>query len=234
MIKDSSGMDAAIKRAIEMAKRNDALLKTMDKTREDWVEVLEESIKLLKPTPWAPPSDFYGPDELRAKGVTCGERSMIHKTTIIVNPEKLKLGDDIRIDGFCTISCGIWIDIGSNVHIAGYVSLFGGAGILIRHHASIASGAKVYSVSDDVMGRGLVGPCVPLEKRHLHSKCVNLGAHSVVCVNAVVMPGASLGYGSTLLPFSLLTGTSEKLAILSGVPAVKIKDRRQDFLKDVV
>src|SRR6266853_1376065 len=67
------------------------------------------------------------------------------------------------------------IKIGSNVHIAGYVSLFGGAGITVGNYASIASGAKVYSISDDVMGRGEVGPCVPLDKRYLHKGHIVLG-----------------------------------------------------------
>jgi galactoside O-acetyltransferase len=138
-------------------------------------------------------------------GVECGTDCMVHKQNIIVNPTKLKLGSNVRIVAYCTLSCGeVGINIGSHVHIAGYVSLFGGAGITVGDYASIASGAKVYSVSDDVSGRGMVGPCVPLDKRHLHKGHIQLGPYSVLCVNSVVMPRGSLGQGAVLLPFTVL------------------------------
>lgn len=176
-------------------------------------------------------SDFYNSEEIRAMGIECGERCMIHKQNIIVNPSKLKLGDDVRIDGYCTISCGSGITIGSNVHIAGYVTLMGAAGIEVGSFVSIASGAKVFSASDDLMGRGLVGPCVPNSHRHVHSGKVTLGAHSVLAVNTVVMPGANLSYGSTLLPFSvLMKGDLHKGCVLQGVPAKVIKNKIEGFL----
>jgi acetyltransferase-like isoleucine patch superfamily enzyme len=208
----------------------------MSKTREDWVTVWLESMEELE---CEPPSnyakaliDFYSSAELRAMGIECGHGCMIHKQTIIVSPEKLKLGDNVRIDGFCTISAGAGITIGNNVHIAGYVSLFGGAGIEVGNNASIASGAKVYSVSDDVMGRGLVGPCAPLNKRHLHKGKVVLAEHSVLSVNTIVMPGGSLSKGSTLLPFSILVNEHPlPYAVLQGVPAKFIKPKRDRLQK---
>lgn len=226
----------------------------MSKTREDWVEVYNESIEELAPNdevgieigtgrgklvgPLPPskndktPIDFYSSTELRAMGIEAGEGSMIHKQTIIVSPEKLKLGRNVRIDGFCTISAGAGISIGSNVHIAGYVSLFGGAGIEVGDYASIASGAKVYSVSDDVMGRSMVGPQVPLEKRHLHKGKVVLGEHSVLSVNTIVMPGGRLSKGSTLLPFSVLINENPMpYIVLQGVPAKFIKPKRDGLQK---
>src|SRR6266853_768219 len=145
----------------------------------DWVQVWYDNLEELKVVdkPFIVPMDYYDSNEIRALGIKCGERSMLHRTTLVINPKQLTLEDNVMIDGFCTISCGDGpgINIGSNVHIAGYVSLFGGAGITVGNYASIASGAKVYSISDDVMGRGEVGPCVPLDKRYLHKGHIVLG-----------------------------------------------------------
>lgn len=209
----------------------------MSKTREDWVQVYEESLEIFKPasTSKQVPSDFYSSEEIRKLGIACGDNCMLHKQNIIVNPEKLVLGNNVRIDGYCTISAGAGITIGNNVHIAGYVTLMGGAGIEIQDYVSIASGAKVYSVSDDVMGRGLVGPCVPLVKRHLHKGKVTLQAHSVLAVNSVVMPGSCLSIGSTLMPFSVLSNSKDThaytQAVYSGVPAVFIKFKKSEFTR---
>jgi galactoside O-acetyltransferase len=198
-------------------------------TRKDWVKVYEESLVELLPTTKL--KDFYYSDDLKEMGIECGDNCLVHKTNTLINEKHLKLGNNVRIDGFCVISCGKGISIGSNVHIASHVVLMGGASIRIENYASIASGAKVYSVSDDVMGRGLVGPCVDNSKRYLHSNPIEIKEHSVLCVNSVMMPGSSLNTGTVLLPFSLLTKPTEKMKIYGGSPATIIKDRKETFLQ---
>jgi galactoside O-acetyltransferase len=198
----------------------------MSNDKWDWVAAWQDNLEELahpEETFLVPP-DFYGSEELRAMGIKCGKNCLLHKTTTIVNPKNLVLGDNVRIDGYSVISCGSeagGIKIGSFVHVASHVVLMGGAGISVGDYASIASGAKVYSISDDVSGRGMVGPCVPLEDRHLHKGHVVLEAYSVLCVNSVVMPRGSLGEGAVLLPFTVL---NEK------VPSNIIKDK--NTLKD--
>jgi galactoside O-acetyltransferase len=178
------------------------------------------------------PIDFYNTEEIRAMGIECGENCLLSKTTTVIAPEKLKLGHDVRIDGFSVISATGGITIGNHVHVASHVVLMGGGGIEVGNFASIASGAKVFSVSDDLMGRGLVGPCVPTEHRHVHKDKVVLEAHSVLAVNTVVVPGAKLSYGSTLLPFSVLVkgGHVHAGAVLQGVPAKVVKNKVEGFL----
>ena len=204
------------------------------RTREDWVEVYQENLEQLTPSKkWTPPSDFYSPEELRAMGVKCGEKSMVHRQNIIVNPSKLEIGDNTRIDGYCTISAGAGIKIGSSVHIAGYVSLMGGAGIEIGDYCSIASGSKIFSISDDVMGRGLVGPQVLEEKRYLHKGKVIMQPHSVMAINATMMPGSKLYKGCTLLPGSVYMNKviTREFCVYIGIPAVYLKDKRVEFIK---
>lgn len=203
--------------------------------KHDWVQIWNDSVEEMKPheKKIIIPSDFYGSEDIRKLGISCGDNCLLHKTTIVVNPEKLTMGNNVRIDGFCTLSCGTGIFIGSYVHIAGYVTLMGGAGIEVGDYASIASGAKLYSVSDDIMGRGLVGPCVNKEDRYLHSRTIILEEHSVLAVNTVLMPGSKVSYGGVVLPFSLLLEEVPRLSVFGGSPAKFIKDRKINFLNKV-
>jgi acetyltransferase-like isoleucine patch superfamily enzyme len=202
-------------------------------SKHDWVKVYTESIDEL--SCFSPPKlkDFYYSEDLRLMGIQCGTNCLVHKTSTIVNSEKLILGNNVRIDGFCVISCGVGISIGNYVHIASHVVLMGGAGIEIKDYASVAASSKVFSVSDDVMGRGLVGPCVNASSRHLHSGKVVLDQHSVMCINSAIMPNSTLNYGTVLLPFSLLLGSTDKFGVYSGNPAKYLKARKLDFLKFV-
>jgi galactoside O-acetyltransferase len=183
-----------------------------------------------KPAPKEIPKDYYNSGQLWQMGIKCGDDCMVHKTCILVNPEKLTLGTNVRIDAYCTISAGMGIRIGSNVHVAGYVSLFGGSLIDIGDYASIASGSKVFSVSDDVMGRGLVGPCVPNELRYLHAGMTVVQKHAVMAINSTLMPGAILPLGSTLLPNSvLLPLNTDPYSVLGGSPAKLLKYKLPQF-----
>ncbi len=205
-----------------------------NKTDPNWVKTWLESIEELIPSKKEKHlSDFYSSDEIRKLGITCGENCLLAKTTTVVAPEKLVLGHNVRIDGHSVISCGAGITMGSYIHLASHLVLMGASGILIDDYCSIAAGSKILSTSDDLMGRGLVGPCVPLEKRYLHKGKVIMEPHSVLSVNTVMLPGSKLSKGSTVLPFSVYTNKqpSEAFAVYSGTPAVYIKDKRAEFNK---
>jgi acetyltransferase-like isoleucine patch superfamily enzyme len=221
----ANGLKTALLQALQMEK---------SATQENWCDIWNDSIEELKPVPkQVVPSDFYGTEELRYLGVDCGEGSMIHKQNIIVNPQNLKIGKNTRIDGYCTISTGAGIAIGDNCHVAGYVSLMGGAGIEIGDYCSIASGSKIFSVSDDVMGKALVGPQVPESKRHLYKGKVTMQPHSVLAIGAMMMPGSILSKGSTVMTYSMYVERSpgRDFAVYAGTPAVYVKDKRPEFIK---
>jgi len=67
----------------------------------------------------------------------------------------------VRIDPFCLISAGEPMTIGSYVHIAAGVRLFGAAGLFVGDFAAVSPGAAVFSASDDYRAAGLIGPTVP-------------------------------------------------------------------------
>jgi acetyltransferase-like isoleucine patch superfamily enzyme len=115
-------------------------------------------------------------------------------TSQFLSPERLTLGNHVRIDPFCILSATGEIKIGSYVHISARCSLVGEAGIEVEDFVNISHGAKIFSVSD--AGRGyLIGPMVPAKLRNVTRGRVHLMRYAVVGAGALVMPGVTHGRG---------------------------------------
>lgn len=164
-------------------------------------------------------------------GAHCGENCYLHETTLVYNPENLKLGSNVRIDAYCVISCGErgFINIGSYTHVSSFSCLFGSYGIDIHDFSAVAAGSRIYSASDDYSRAVLIGPMVPFHTRNVRSGLVTLEKFTGLGFNSVVLPNSTLAYGSTLYGNSVLIGKTNPNSIYSGMPAKKIKDRQGDF-----
>jgi acetyltransferase-like isoleucine patch superfamily enzyme len=175
--------------------------------------------------------DFLPRAKLAKLGILCGGPDVkVHGSVVIINPERLTLGNHVRIDPFCILSATGEINIGSYVHISGHCSLVGEAGIEVEDFVSISHGAKIFSVSD--AGRGyLVGPMVPVELRNVTRGRVHLMRYAVVGAGAVVMPGVIVEEGSVIGALSLARRNVPAWTIWSGVPARRIKTRNRDFVR---
>lgn len=76
-------------------------------------------------------SNFYNKEELENIGFkSIGEDVLISKKASIYSPEKIRIGNHVRIDDFVVLSGDI--TIGNYVHISAYVALYGRFGIEIR------------------------------------------------------------------------------------------------------
>ena len=61
---------------------------------------------------------YYTSRELKKLGMNCGKDCFVHQTVIINNYEKIKLGNNVRIDAYSIlITKNKKIEIGSYVHI---------------------------------------------------------------------------------------------------------------------
>jgi acetyltransferase-like isoleucine patch superfamily enzyme len=148
-----------------------------------------------------------------------GENVLIHETVVLVGTEKMRLGSHVRIDPFCVITAGEDVLIGSHVHIAAHVLVSGGAGITLHDFAGISHGAKLLSASDDFAAGVLTGPTVPANLRKVWAARIEVGRHSVIGANAVVLPGTQLRDGAMLGALSLARGELEAWKVHAGVPA---------------
>ncbi len=175
-------------------------------------------------------NSFLNNDELQDLGLTkIGKNVKISRNTCFYSPEKIELGDNVRIDDFCILSGDI--KIGNYVHIAAFCGLFGSGGIEMSDFSGLSSRVSIYSASDDYLGEFLTGPCIPIEYRKITEGKVILEKHALVGTGATILPGVKIGVGSAVGAMSLLTKSTLDWKIYTGVPAKPIKDRKKDLLE---
>jgi galactoside O-acetyltransferase len=172
---------------------------------------------------------FMDDSELAQIGLGAfGKHCLIDDTVLFINPEKIRLGDEVRIDAFSLLNAGDGaIELDEKVHLASHVRLVGGGGIHFKVGSGASSGVCVYSQTDDFTDGFLAHPTVPLELRKITSAGVKIGALAIIGPNSVILPGVTLGTGSVLGALSLLKQSVPSLEIFGGVPARKIGSRNK-------
>ena len=110
---------------------------------------------------------------------------------------KLHIGKGVRIDSFVKIEIGQGVFIGDRTHIASFAHLnIGGGKLHIGKRCGIASGARIVTGGNDVNAESMTATA-PATSR-TYTSAVFLGDDVSILVNAVVLPGCSVGYGSRL------------------------------------
>lgn len=175
-------------------------------------------------------NSFYSYEELKSLGFKkIGSNVNISRKTSIYGAEKMSIGNNVRIDDFCLLSGNI--EIGNNVHIAAYVSVFAGnTGIILKDFVGISSRSVVYAESDDYSGEFLTNPTVPLEYKNIQCGKVIFEKHSLVGTGCTVLPGVIVGEGASIGAMSLINKNVDSWTINIGVPVRKIKERSKKLL----
>lgn len=159
----------------------------------------------------------------------CGLDVTIWDRAHIAFPDRLFVGNAVIIDDFVFIMPGARTDIGDFVHIASFASVLGGGELVVQDFAGISSGARIYTGTDDFLGGGLTGPCVPAELRApVRRERVVIAKHAVIGANAVVLPGVTVGEGATVGALSLVNTNLEPWTVYAGTPARPIKARDRE------
>ncbi len=175
-------------------------------------------------------SSFYTDEELSALGFCeIGKNVKISRKASIYGAEKIKIGNNVRIDDFCLLSGNV--QLGSNIHIAAYVALFAGEyGIVMEDYTAISSRSVIYAVSDDYSGEYLTNPTVPEEYCHIHGGMVTLKKHAIIGTGSTIMPGVTVGLGTAVGSMSLVNKDLSEWGIYAGIPCKLIKKRKRDLL----
>ena len=106
-------------------------------------------------------NSFYSEIELAELGFkSYGSNVLISKKCSIYSPEKISVGNNVRIDDFCILSGNIIL--GNNVHISAYCALYGAQGIEFRDYSGCSARTTIYSAMDDFSGDYLIGPMSPI------------------------------------------------------------------------
>ncbi len=154
-----------------------------------------------------------------------GKNVLISKNTILYHPELLEIGNNVRIDDFCTISGKVVL--GDYIHIAQFCGLYGGdEGIFMKDFSGLSSKSIIYATSNDYSGESLTNPMVPVKyKTADHNKKVIIGKHVVIGCMSVVLPGVNIEDGSSVGAMTLVNKSLPAGGIFGGVPAKRLKDR---------
>ena len=176
---------------------------------------------------------FYTTGELLSLGLAhFGQNVKISRKASIYNPERISLGNHVRIDDFCVLSAGEGgIEIGDYVHIAIYCSLIGAGEIKLDDFCNLSSRVSIYSSNDDYSGLTMTNPTVPSQYTGVMHADVILGRHVIVGCGSVLLPGINLEEGVAVGALSLITRNCEAFGVYKGNPAKLIKERKRDLLE---
>lgn len=176
-------------------------------------------------------TSFLTKDEIKAIGFkNVGNDVFISRKASFYSPEKISIGDHVRIDDFCILSGNI--TLGNYIHIAAYSAIFGGdEGVEISDFCNISSRISIYALSDDYSGESMTSPMIPDEYKRVEQKKVVLEKHVLLGSGSIVLPGAYLSEGASFGALSLVKGKIEPWSINAGIPCKKIKDRSKKILE---
>ncbi|EMI1450127.1 acyltransferase [Proteus mirabilis] len=159
-----------------------------------------------------------------------GKNIKISEMARFYNPQKITLGNNVRIDEFCIVSGNV--TLGNNIHLAVYSYITGcDSGVIMEDFSGLAYGVKVFTDSDDYTGRSLTNPTIPDKyKPKKISKPILIQKHVIIGANSLVFPGVTIKEGCAIGANSMVTKTTKEWMVYSGSPAKELKSRKKDLL----
>ncbi len=154
---------------------------------------------------------------------SCGFPVFIGKNVKIYQPNKVSIGSHVSIYDGVIISAGNGeVVIGSNTHIDAYSVIRGDGGVYIGNYCAIASGVKIYSISNQAKEKNKLIIEQPLIRAPVVIEDdVWIGANAVILPGVKVRRGAVIGAGAVVPIGKIL----ECNTIYVGVPARPLKKR---------
>jgi galactoside O-acetyltransferase len=176
---------------------------------------------------------YFETKELRRLGFkSVGENVKIAKNTTIIGLNNISLGNNIRIDANVVIAAYSGsLTLGSFIHIGCGCYLGCAGGITMSDFSGLSQGICIYSGTDDYTGKFLTNPTVPDKYLKVKLAQVILGRHVIVGSGSVILPGVTIGEGSSVGALSLVTKSLDEWGVYFGVPVKKLKARSKDILK---
>jgi len=175
-------------------------------------------------------TSFYTEEELVGLGLKkYGNNVLISRKCSIYSPDKISIGDNVRIDDFCILSGDIML--GSYIHIAAYCALYGSFGIEMENYTGLSPRCTIFSASDDFSGDYLISPMVDDGKTNVTGGKVLVKRYSQIGACSVILPTVIINEGVSVGAMSLVSKNLKEWGIYVGIPVRKIKERSKGLLK---
>ena len=161
---------------------------------------------------------------IRAMCKHAGSDLQVGCNVVLKHPETMEFGDCVfigsqtmiqgRFDGTCRIGNHVWI---------GPQAYFDARDLIIEDYVGWGPGAKV-------LGSEHTGVPVedPIIATNLVIKPVRIGAGADIGMNASILPGVRIGANSVVGAGAVVTRDVPEYAVVAGVPARVLRDRRED------
>jgi len=161
-----------------------------------------------------------------------GDNVKIARSSQLLNIGQIEIGNNVRIDNFCTIapSSKAIFHIGNNIHICAYNFYNGQQDIIIEDFCSIGNFCQIFTTMDDFSGKSMTGAIVPRKLINSFSDKVVIKKHTIIAPNCIVLPGVILEQGTAIGAFSLVKKSTKPFSIYAGVPAKFLKSRSKELL----
>jgi acetyltransferase-like isoleucine patch superfamily enzyme len=135
---------------------------------------------------------------LRAAGMKIGRKVAILRGTLVIRPDRIRVGDHCIIGFQCFLGGEAGIDIGSNVNIASFSVLLGG------YH-------DINSPTFDSVLRPTI-----------------VEDYAWIATRAVVLSGVRIGRGAVVAAGAVVTRNVPPYQVVAGVPARPIGERKPE------
>lgn len=174
-------------------------------------------------------NSFYSEKELSTLGLkSYGTNVLISRKVSLYSPEKVALGNNVRIDDFCILSGEIIL--GDNIHISAYSALYGAMGIEFKDNSGCSARTTIYSSMDDFSGDYLIGPMHSKTKTNVTGGKVTISEYVQLGAHCLVFPNLTIGIGSVIGALSLVTKDVQEWGIYVGIPAKFLKPRSKKLM----
>jgi len=175
-------------------------------------------------------TSFFTKEELKEIGFkNLGENVLISRKSSIYSPEKISIGNNVRIDDFCILSGNITLE--NYIHVAAYTSLYGSSeGIKLFDFVNLSSKVSIYAISDDYSGNSMTNPMVCEKYKETIRGEVILMKHVIVGSGTVILPNVTISEGVAIGALSLVSKSLKKWGIYAGNPIKFIKEREKKLL----
>ncbi len=177
----------------------------------------------------SPQKEVAAAHQAELQAMLCARECVVLGENCFIAPEAAIFGEPgrgVRLGSHCFVAAGAFlhgpITTGDHVGINPGAHLDGGAaGIQIGHDTRIAAGAKLYAWDHGI------DPGAPVRRQRTRSQGIRIGDDVWIGANAGITDGVTIGDHAVVAMGAVVTRDVPPWAIVGGVPARVIGDRRQ-------